>query len=67
MSVVGHLTAYRSVLFVEPGLRGLCALVCDQGSASPAKVNMRVDSYRSHSNRVDKHNNRLRYHDNVIP
>ena len=29
MSVVGHLTAYRSALFVKLGLRGLFAFVCD--------------------------------------
>ena len=38
MSVVGHLTAYRSALFVELGLRGLFAFVCDRVVPFPAKV-----------------------------
>jgi hypothetical protein len=38
MSVVGHLTAYRSALFVELGLRGLFAFMCDRVVPFPANV-----------------------------
>jgi len=38
MSVVGHLTACRSVLFVKLGLRGLFGFVCDWVVLHPGKV-----------------------------
>ena len=38
MSVVGHLTAYQSALFVELGLRGLFAFMCDWVVPFPAIV-----------------------------
>ena len=60
MSVFGHLTAYRSALFVELGLRGLFAFVCGWVVHFRAKVYC-VEACRKIDHRVIEISDKVLY------